>query len=44
MTNLGWEPSTDYSLQPFITYRNDIILADQMGMIYSFNMGFAFAF
>jgi hypothetical protein len=39
LTNLGWEPKTNFALKPFITYRNDIIFADKTSIIYSLSLG-----
>ena len=44
MTNLGWEPSWDNPLQPFITYRNDIIFSNKTNIVYSLSIGVTFKF
>ncbi len=44
MTNLGWEPNNDNGFEPFITYRNDVIFSEDIGIAYSISAGFTFDF
>ncbi len=44
MTNLGWEPESKHSIKPFITYRGDLIFADQNQRIHSISSGLTFSF
>jgi len=44
-SNLGWEPDTQSTLKPFITYRTDVIfLKENIDAFHSINIGFGFAF
>jgi len=44
MTNLGWEPSWNNPIQPFITYRNDTIFSSKMDTLHALSIGLTFGF
>lgn len=44
MTNLGWEPDNNNILKPFITYRNDVIFAENIDIVHSLSVGLSFEF
>lgn len=44
VTNLGWEPENSGSIEPFITFRNDIIFSESTDSIYSISAGITMKF
>lgn len=44
VTNLGWEPQNTGSIEPFITFRNDIIFSESNDSIYSISAGISLKF
>lgn len=44
VTNLGWEPQSTGSIEPFITFRNDIIFSESTDSIYSISAGISLKF
>jgi len=43
-TNLGWEPVSNGTLKPFVTYRNDVIFSRETDISHSVSLGLAFDF
>ena len=43
-SNLGWEPDNSIGFLPFVTYRTDMIFADEIEIINSLSIGFAMKF
>jgi hypothetical protein len=43
-SNLGWEPDNSIGFLPFVTYRTDMIFAEEIEIINSLSIGFAMKF